>query len=143
MIETIPLPAMDGPFEEPFWQSLKIGTLSHQQCQRCLDWHFPARWRCHCGGSLEYRPVSGKATLWSWTVVHAPVLPVFAAYTPFVSAVAELEEAPNLRMVGTLIMVDGDPINRVQSADLHIGMALTCRLSQIAPNTIWPVWKID
>lgn len=142
MIEGIPLPSREGPFETGFWEALDNGVLTHQHCKACGAWHFPPRWRCSCGGELAYEPVSGKATLWSWTVVHPPVLPAFAPYAPYPVAVAELAEAPGLRMVGPLIEAAGDPLNHVDPARLEVGMPLTAVILDIAEGIPWPAWKI-
>ncbi len=142
MIENIPLPARDGPFEAGFWAALDRGELAHQQCEACSAWHFPPRWRCTCGGALAYQPVSGKARLWSWTVVHPPVLPAFAPYAPYPVAIAELDEAPGLRMTGALVENPGDPINHIDPARLSVGMPLTACVITLADGVRWPVWKI-
>lgn len=143
MIAGIPIPDREGPFEAGFWAALDRGELAHQHCADCGDWAFPPRWRCHCGGALEYRAVSGRATLWSWTQVHAPVLPAFAEYVPYVVGIAALEEAPALRMVGSLVLAKGDPINRVQPGDLAVGMPLEAQIVTLAEGLCWPVWRID
>lgn len=142
MIEDIPLPSRAGPFEEGFWAALDQGILAHQHCDSCDSWHFPPRWRCNCGGALSYKPVSGKARLWSWTVVHGPVLPAFAPFTPYVVGIAELEEAVGLRMVGPLLLAPGDPINRVDAGQLKIGMPLQATITKLAENVPWPAWQI-
>lgn len=142
MIPGIPLPARDGPFEAGFWDALDRGELAHQQCEACSAWHFPPRWRCTCGGALTYRPVSGRARLWSWTVVHPPVLPAFAPFAPYPVAIAELTEAPGLRMVGPLVEQPGDPLNHVDPARLRIGMPLTACVITLADGVRWPAWQI-
>lgn len=142
MIDVIPLPSRDGPFEGGFWAALDQERLAHQQCEACGEWSFPPRWRCVCGGPLAYRTVSGRATLWSWTVVHPPVLPSFAALTPYVAGVVQLAESPALRMVGPLILEAGDPLGRVNADQLSIGMPLTAHIQNIAPDVRWPAWRL-
>lgn len=142
MIAGIPLPTTDGPSEAEFWAGLKAGELRHQHCVACDAWHFPARWRCICGNELYYRGVSGRATLWSWTQVHPPVLPAFAPFTPFIVGIAQLEEAQNLRMVGSLIIQPSDPINRVQSEVLRPDMPLRACIIQISSDVAWPAWQL-
>lgn len=142
MIEGIPLPDHEGPFEEGFWAALDRGELAHQHCTACGAWHFPARWRCSCKGQLEYRTVSGEAQLWSWTQVHAPVLPAFAPFTPYVVGIAQLAEAANLRMVGPVLRTAGDPINAVRLEELRIGMPLRAAIIPIASDIAWPAWLI-
>lgn len=142
MIEGIPLPDRNGPFEEGFWTALERGELAHQHCKACGAWHFPARWRCTCKGQLEYSAVSGVAKLWSWTHVHAPVLPAFAPFTPYVVGIAQLVESPSLRMVGPLLRTQSDTINAVHPDELHIGMPLRAAVINLAPDTAWPAWLI-
>lgn len=142
MIGGIPLPDREGPFEAGFWAALDQGRLAHQHCPVCGAWHFPMRWRCRCGGALDYRDVSGRARLWSWTVVHPPVLPVFAEFTPYVVAIAALVEADDLRMVGPLCIDPGDPINRVRPEDLSIGISLEAQIVPLTAGLNWPAWKI-
>lgn len=142
MIEGIPLPDRDGPFEAGFWATLDHGGLAHQHCAACDSWHFPPRWRCRCGGALSYRPVSGRGQLWSWTVVHPPVLPAFASFAPYIVAIVALAEADDLRMTGPLIVHPDDPINGVQPEQLAIGMPLQAHVRPLAPGLNWPVWRI-
>lgn len=141
MIDGIPLPARDGPFEQGFWDALDKGVLAHQQCASCGKWTFPPRWRCLCGGALQYRPVSGKGRLWSWTQVHAPVLPAFAPLTPYIAAIVELEEQSDLRMAGMLVRDAGGRLNAVTLADLYIGMKLETVIAPLGSGVNWPQWK--
>lgn len=143
MIEAAPLPARDGPFEQGFWEALDAGILAHQRCEACCRWHFPPRFRCDaCGGALAYQPVSGRARLWSYIEVHPPVLPAFAALTPYLAAVVELVEQPGLRMAGHLVRRPDDPINRVRAADVAIGMPLRAAIVPLSPEVSWPRWMI-
>ena len=143
MIAGIPLPARDGPFEDGFWSALDAGILAHQRCRDCRHWHFPPRYRCSdCGGALAYEAVSGRATLWSFAVVHPPVLPAYAPLAPFVAAVVELDEQPGLRMAGNIIHRAGDPINAVTPDHLTIGMPLRAVILPLSEDVRWPQWAL-
>ena len=52
---------------------------------------------------MTWTPVSGRATLYSWTVAHPPLLPFFAERSPWPVVAVQLEEGP--RMVTNLIDV--------------------------------------
>jgi uncharacterized OB-fold protein len=65
--------------------------------------------------------VSGRGTIWSFVVVHPPVLPAYAAYTPFPVITVTLAEKPSLRMVGNLVTGAGGAINEVDPASIEIG----------------------
>jgi hypothetical protein len=60
-----------------------------------------------CHGGLEWRTVSGRATVAAFTVVHRPLFAAAQAWTPYVPALVALEEDPAIRLVTQL--VDCDP----------------------------------
>jgi len=142
MIDGAPLPARDGPYEQGFWEALDAGVLAHQRCADCGKWTFPPRWRCVCGGALHYQPVSGRGRLWSWTQVHAPVLPAFAPLTPYIAAIVALEEQSDLRMAGFLVRRAGGAVNDITPGDVRIGMALEAVIAPLGDGVRWPQWKI-
>ena len=92
-----PRPA-PGPLERPFWDRCRRGELRIQRCDRCRAWRHLPRARCpECGSpDLSWQPVSGRGTVWSFTVCHPPVLPAFADRVPYNAVVVELEEGPYL-----------------------------------------------
>ena len=53
-------------------------------------------------------PVSGRGTIYSFVIVHRPVLPAFQARLPLPVILVELEDHPNIRMVGNLVADPGD-----------------------------------
>ena len=85
----IPLPT-PGRWSEPFWERARHGELVYQRCQTCgVIPSLPIR-TCTCGGQLVWERASGRATLYSWTVVWRPPHPAFTV--PYVPAIAHLEE---------------------------------------------------
>jgi hypothetical protein len=108
---------------EPYWDSARRGELAVQHCASCGARPFPPRARCpSCGApELEWAPVSGRGTVYSYTVVRRAPHPVFAAQLPLVVAIVELEEGP--RMVTNLVGCD--------PADLEVGMAVEARFEPI------------
>ena len=142
MIETIPLPDTSGPIEAPFWAALEEGRLVVQHCRACRSWMFPTRIRCaSCGQPPEWKPVSGRGSIWSFTRVHPPVLPAFAAFAPYPVVVVELEEQQGLRLVGNLVDKADDPINAVAADRIDIGMPVEAVIRRI--NVVpWPAWRI-
>ena len=65
--------------------------------------------------------------MWSWVVVHPPVLPAFAQDVPYTVVVVELDEG--VRMIGRLYGADdvrpGMPV-RVDWEHPEEGVALAC-----------------
>src|SRR6188472_1515456 len=92
-----PLPVPDA-LTAPYWKAVQEGRLDLPRCIDCSRFHFYPRATCpHCGSAkLEWQTVAGKGTVYSYTVVHRPPSPAFAAEVPYVVAVIELEEGPHL-----------------------------------------------
>ena len=109
-----PLPQVTE-ISAPFWDGLRAHTVRIQQCDQD-HWIFFPRTHCpHCGSrSLQWRSVSGAATLYSFTVARVPTLPEFTDEMPQLLAVVELAEGVhiNTTLVG------------MEPADIHIGQAL-------------------
>ena len=112
---TGPLPVAD-PVTRPYWESLKAHAMRLQRCESCARWVFYPRAVCpHCGGvSLEWRDVSGRGTLYSYTVVHRAPSAELQAETPYLVGLVDLEE--DVRLMGRL---DG-----VGQEGVRIGMAV-------------------
>lgn len=143
MIETIPTPDTSNPIEAPFWTALGKGQFVIQHCRTCQCWMFPTRIRCAaCGRTPEWTPVSGRGTIWSFTRVHPPVLPAFAALTPYPVVVVELEEQRGLRLVGNVVENPDSPINAVPPERIFIGAPVTAVIRQIN-GVPWPAWRLD
>ncbi len=77
--------------------------------------------------------MSGRATLYSYTVMHDAPAPGFADHLPYIVVVAELEEQENLLI--TTNLVDADP------ADLRIGLPLEVTFDELAPGDVVPQFR--
>lgn len=110
-----PLPR-PTPVTQPFWTGLAEGRLRVQRCLDCGGWVFYPRSHCsHClSERLEWRDVSGAATLYTFTITRQPTAPFFADEVPQRLAVVELAEG--IRMTSTLV--------DVADADIRVGMKL-------------------
>lgn len=74
------------------------GRLCLQTCLECSRWTHPARYYCpNCSSSrLEFRPVSGRATIHSYTISHFSVESAWKDLVPYAAIVAETEEGPRV-----------------------------------------------
>lgn len=114
------LPPLDDA-TRPFWTAGSDGVLRVPHCASCSRFVVPPLDGCpECGTELELVAVSGDATLFTYTVAYQQFHP--SVPTPFVIAVVELAESPDLRMVTNV--VDCDP------AELKAGMPLTVRFEK-------------
>ncbi|MCH8900807.1 MAG: OB-fold domain-containing protein [Chloroflexi bacterium] len=122
MITERPLPEVT-PLTEPFWSAARSHRLVLQRCKACNAYRFPPEVGCYACGSPEavWSEVSGRATLYSWTVAHPPILPYFQERVPWPVVAVELEEGP--RMVTNLIDV---PVE-----EYEIGMPLQVAFEEI------------
>lgn len=115
---TRPLPQHDEPDTGEFWRRTRDGQLSYQQCRKCAGIVFYPRSHCtHClDGELEWKTASGRATLYTYSVVRQSYHPFFRTRVPYAVAWVDLEEGP--RVLTNLVGVS-DP-----AAELTIGQSL-------------------
>jgi len=71
-----------------------------QRCSRCATRRFYPTPVCPACWSTEFTwdEVSGRATLFSYSVVYKPVTEAFADEVPYVVALVTLEEGPTMMM---------------------------------------------
>ena len=121
MTETLlaPLAPKMTPTSAPFWAALGEGRVVLQQCDGCGAWVFYPRPRCPLclSAALSWKPVSGRATLTTWTHCSRPTAPPFTALAPQTLAVVTLEEG--VRMSTFLL--------ETARRTLELGMALAPR----------------
>lgn len=91
-----PVPHPD-PETQPFWDAAAEGVLKIQQCADCGHHIFYPRIVCpHClSEDLTWQPVSGRARIYSLSVVHRAA-PAFRDELPYVVALVDLEEGPRM-----------------------------------------------
>ena len=115
MMAARPRPAVED-HTEPFWRAAQQHQLVLPRCTACDALQFPPEASCRlCGApDFEWVTASGRATLYSWTICHPPLLPYFAEHAPWAVAAVELEEG--VRMVTRIANVPPD--------EYEIGMPL-------------------
>jgi uncharacterized OB-fold protein len=114
-----PLPDVDDPLTAPYFAAAARGELAITRCRACdrYVW-YPEETCSACGGPLEWAPVSGRGTLFSWAVVRRPFLPAFEAMVPFVTALVALDEDPAVRIVSYVVDTPPDAL----AADLPLAV---------------------
>ncbi|HEY1741360.1 MAG TPA: OB-fold domain-containing protein, partial [Acidimicrobiia bacterium] len=118
-----PLPDVDDPLTAPFFAAAALDELAIPRCERCNQFVWYPKASCpRCaspsgrepqvsggeGARLVWTAVSGRATLFTWTVVRRAFLPAFADRVPFVTALVALDEDPAVRVCTYLVDVDPD-----------------------------------
>jgi uncharacterized OB-fold protein len=82
-----------------FYQAVAAaGQLCLQHCSDCGTWTHPARYYCPTCSSenLGFEPVSGEATIHSFTISHFSVEPAWKDRVPYAVIVAETAQGPRL-----------------------------------------------
>jgi uncharacterized OB-fold protein len=95
----------------PFWTGGERDELLIFRCHSCG--HFfhppaPACWRCR-STDVAPEPVSGRATVAAYTINQQPWIPGFEP--PYIVAVVELAEEPDLRLISNVVNVSSEQIS--------------------------------
>ncbi|NUV58908.1 Zn-ribbon domain-containing OB-fold protein [Streptomyces sp. CAI-85] len=91
------LPEADA-FTRAYWDAAAEGRLLIRRCGDCgRAHHYPREFCPYCWSeSVTWENASGRATLYTWSVVHRNDLPPFGERTPYVAAVVDLAEGPRM-----------------------------------------------
>lgn len=92
-----PLPAPSA-LTRTFWDGLKAGELRLQRCEDCNRYVFYPRPACpNCMSErLVWQTLSGRGSVYTFTIVRRAMIPAFQAEVPYVFAIVELDEGPRL-----------------------------------------------
>ena len=129
-----PLPYPDAE-TKPYRDWAKQHELRMQRCADCSEVRFPPRPMCPACNSMrdEWVPMSGTGTIYSWVVIHPPVLPAFAADAPYAVVLVQLDDDPTLRLVGT--------VSDIAPADLAAGIAVEVWFDDVTDDISLPRWR--
>ncbi|HEY2331395.1 MAG TPA: OB-fold domain-containing protein [Acidimicrobiales bacterium] len=131
-----PLPVRDEG-NEAYWDGAQDEKLVLLRCAACGTYvHPPTRTLCPSCRSeeLEASAVSGRGTVYSWSVMHSGGNPGFEAKIPYTVLVVELVEQRGLITIGNL--VDGDPAN------LAIGTPVEVCFEKVNDEVTLPQWRL-
>ncbi|MBX7161470.1 MAG: Zn-ribbon domain-containing OB-fold protein [Acidimicrobiia bacterium] len=103
------LPEPD-PDTEAYWDAAADGRLLLRRCRGCGEHHFYPRPFCpHCwSDDVEWVEASGRATLYTFSIVRRNDLPPWPERVPYVPAVVDLAEGP--RMMTNVVGCDPDDV---------------------------------
>ncbi|MDP6514678.1 MAG: OB-fold domain-containing protein, partial [SAR202 cluster bacterium] len=118
-----------------YWEKAKAHELWLRNCDDCGTPYFYPRDISPCcfSKNTSWVQASGKATLFTFAIVHRPPHPGFREIAPYVTAVVELEEGP--KFPTNIVIDDPTPEN------LQIGMALEVTYDDVTEEITLPKFK--
>jgi uncharacterized OB-fold protein len=124
-------PVTDDRDTGGFWAGARRGELCLRQCRSCGSFlHLPRAYCRACKSwDTRWQPVSGRGRLYSYTVADHQVHAAFPV--PYTIVLVELDDAPGVRLVGSL---PGAP-------ELVIGQAMEAWFEPIGGGVVLPQWR--
>lgn len=106
-----------------YWESGADGRLRLARCQACGHYQHPPAPVCpSCRGrELAFEPVSGRGTVWSYTVNRYQWKEGMPP--PYVIAEVELAEQPGLKILTNIVDCEPEAVT--------LGMAVTVRFDEV------------
>lgn len=132
--DDMPTPASDRD-TLPWWEAAAAHRLVVQRCTGCGRTRHPPGPTCPACHAFdhEWQELSGRGTVYTYTLVHRAFVPSLAARLPYVVAVIELEGAGGARLLSNL--VDVDP------AAVRIGMPVAVTWEDMGPGLALPRFR--
>lgn len=92
--------------DDEYWRALEDGQFKLPRCAACKGWTWPAHFRCGKCGSWDFEWVAlvPKGVVFTWTRTQYAFDRVLERKedVPYVTVVAEIPEAGNVRVMGVL-----------------------------------------
>ncbi|MFE7129980.1 Zn-ribbon domain-containing OB-fold protein [Streptomyces sp. NPDC057638] len=125
-------------FTRPYWDAAAQGTLLIRRCQNCGEaHHYPREFCPHCWSEdVHWEAACGRATLYTWSIVHRNDLPPFDSRVPYVPAVVDLAEGP--RMMTEIVGYGDGP----GGGRLAVGAPLRVAFQQGSGGVVVPVFRL-
>ncbi len=120
---------------QPFWEAAADHRLVCARCGVCGTFRLPPSPFCpRCQSQeVEWPELSGRGTVFTYTIVHHPVLPDLVESVPYAVAAVDLEEAIGVRLLGNLVGID--------SADIRVGMAVELEWADVRAGLSVPRFR--
>jgi len=126
------LPRIDE-MSRPYWEGAKRHELLLQKCQECGHYRYPPGETCpSClSDRLEWVKVSGRGSVYTWTVFHQAYHPAYKDDIPYAVVAVELEEGP--RMITNLV--------NCRIEDIKMGMPVEVVFDDVTEEVSLPKFR--
>lgn len=128
------LPVPDD-LSRAYWEGAARHELTVLRCSACgLLVHYPQAQCSRCNGrTLTPHVVSGRGTIYTFTISHYVGGPGFEGETPYVIALVELVEQPGLRIVAN--------VRGSAPEGVRVGMPVQVTFEDVAPGMALPQFR--
>jgi len=118
-----------------WWQAATEHRLLVQVCNRCGRTRHPPGPLCpSCRSSdLGWRELSGRGTVYTYTIVWRAFVPSLADRLPYVVAVVELEGGDGARLLSNVVDVDATMV--------QVGMPVEVVWEDVGPSLALPRFR--
>lgn len=125
----LPFPTADT---QPFWDSVKQHSMQLPFCKSCNEFFYYPRAFCpkDFNWDIEYRPVSGKGTVYAFSICYRGQAEGWWDKAPYTVVTVQLDEGP--RMISNLVNVEHDPAN------IKVGMPVKVTYSDVTAEMTLP-----
>jgi uncharacterized protein len=129
-----PMDLAPDELDAPFWEGCRAHTFLVHRCTLCDRAYWPAS-TCidHGSAAMAWQPASGRAEVFTYTVVHHPYDRSLVDKLPYAAAVVKLDEGPffHTDIVGC------------EAADVRIGMRVKVTFEDVDAETTIPHFVSD
>jgi uncharacterized OB-fold protein len=103
-----------------YYEACKRHQLTVQRCTTCGHTQHPPRAMCSACHSfdLEWSPVNGRGTVFTYTIIHHPIGPV-SDRVPFNVVSVEIEGGDGVRMTSNVVDVPFDEMQIGMNVEVH------------------------
>jgi uncharacterized OB-fold protein len=131
----LPLPDVENPEWSSFWEGTRQKEIRFPRCQECKQFHFYPSWLCpFCHSpNIEWQALTSQPRLFTWTYVRRNLSPVYLVRGPYIVALVEFDEAPDLFLTTNLL--------ECQPEDIYIGMPLEAVFQQVDDMITLPFFR--
>ena len=132
MAPFIPVPDV---LTKPYWDGCKQRLLKVQKCKSCERRRHRPSAGCHWCGEQEtdWVELSGRGTVYTYTIVHRAFHPAFTDDIPYVVGLVAAEEDDTVRFHTRF--VDCEP------GDVRVGQEVEITFREDEDGTVLPYWR--
>jgi hypothetical protein len=118
-----------------FWDACRRRELRFQRCTACGRFRHPPLPGCpHCASTaVDWARVNGRATVFSYTIVHHAAIPSLKESVPYNVVVVEFEDAPGARLISNLLGVEAEQV--------AVGMPVELEWDEVGPELVLPRFR--